>query len=122
MAASPYYYGYYDGQLSRNGGTSASCPVWAGIIGLLNAARLHAGKPAIGFFNPLLYSGGANALTDITAGNSTGCNGVNYQSGEAIPGGGIIPYAHWNATEGWDPVTGNGSPNFEKLLKYVMSV
>jgi len=122
VAASPYYYGYYNGRLSRNGGTSASCPVVSGIIGLLNAARLSAGKPALGFFNPLLYSNGYKALTDITAGNSTGCNGVNYQSGAAIPGGGIIPYAHWNATAGWDPVTGYGSPNFEKLLKYVMSV
>jgi tripeptidyl-peptidase I len=29
----------------------------------------------------------------------------------------IVPYASWNATSGWDPVTGLGTPDFGKLLK-----
>jgi len=81
MSVSPFYYGFYDAQLERNGGTSAASPVWAGIIGLLNAARLKAGKSAIGFFNPLLYNSGYTAMTDITKGQSIGCNGQDTQTG-----------------------------------------
>jgi len=106
----------YKGMVRPSGGTSASCPVVAGIIGLLNDARLKAGKPTLGFLNPFLYLVGKKGLHDITAGISTGCNGVNGQTGAPIPGGGIIPRAQWNATVGWDPVTGLGTPNFGKLL------
>lgn len=27
-----------------------------------------------------------------------------------------VPYASWNATTGWDPVTGLGTPDYGKLL------
>ncbi|CAH1274079.1 TPP1 [Branchiostoma lanceolatum] len=37
-------------------GTSAATPVVAGILSMANDARLNAGKPVLGFFNPLLYS------------------------------------------------------------------
>ena len=36
-------------------GTSCSTPVWSGIIGLINAHRIRAGRPVVGFVNPLLY-------------------------------------------------------------------
>jgi len=109
----------YDGELSPSGGTSAASPVVAGIIALLNDARLKSGKPALGFLNPFLYAIGYNALNDITGGGSVGCTGVNGQTGAPIPGGSVIPYASWNATVGWDPVTGLGTPNFQKLLALV---
>lgn len=32
-------------------------------------------------------------------------------------GGGVVPGAAWNATVGWDPATGLGVPDFEKLKK-----
>jgi len=124
MSVSPFYYGFYDAQLERNGGTSAASPVWAGIIGLLNAARLKAGKSAIGFFNPLLYNSGYTVMTDITKGQSVGCNGQDTQTGangtfnsqnwllalglgktassehqltsHPVIGAGIIPFATWN--------------------------
>lgn len=35
---------------------------------------------------------------------------------------GFIPWAHWNATKGWDPVTGFGTPNFKKLLPLIQSI
>ena len=33
-----------------------STPVWAGILSLVNAERLAAGKAPLGFVNPLLYA------------------------------------------------------------------
>lgn len=72
--------------------------------------------PPLGFLNPWLYSIGLQGLTDITAGGSVGCNGVNGQTGAVVPGGGVIPGAMWNATRGWDPVTGLGVPDFGRLM------
>ncbi len=36
-------------------GTSCSAPVWGGVIGLANSARVAAGKKVLGFLNPALY-------------------------------------------------------------------
>ncbi|KAI0156732.1 tripeptidyl-peptidase [Hypoxylon sp. FL1284] len=86
-------------------GTSASSPVFAGVVALLNAARKSQGEPPLGFLNPWLYNNSA-AFFDITSGAGTGCRGSSaFRNG-----------ARWNATEGWDPVTGLGTPDFEKLL------
>lgn len=68
-------------------GTSCSTPTVASIIALLNDQLIAAGKPVLGFLNPWLYSNAASALTDITEGNSPGCN-----------------TAGWSAAAGWDPV------------------
>lgn len=46
-------------------------------------------------------------------GGSTGCTGFNFYSGLAAS---YVAYASWNATKGWDPVTGLGTPNFQELL------
>jgi tripeptidyl-peptidase-1 len=54
-------------------GTSASAPAFAGVIALLNDAMLAAGKPPLGFLNPLLYGAGAAGMNDITVGNAPGC-------------------------------------------------
>lgn len=78
------------------------------------------GKSSLGFVNPLLYFIGFAALNDITLGGSVGCNGVSTQSGDSLPGASIIPWASWNATVGWDPVTGLGTPDFEKLKELVL--
>lgn len=96
------------------GGTSASAPVVASIVGLLNNARLSSGQAPLGFLNPWLYSTGYKGLNDITAGGSTGCTGTDQYSGLETP---FVPYASWNATVGWDPVTGLGTPDFGKLLQ-----
>lgn len=60
----------YDGVANSVSGTSASAPTFASIVALLNDALISAGKPALGFLNPLLYSKGASAFTDITTGES----------------------------------------------------
>jgi tripeptidyl-peptidase-1 len=93
---------YYGGGPSAVQGTSASTPVIAAMIALVNDARLRAGKPSLGWLNPLLYSAQVRrVLTDVTVGESTGCN----SSG-------------WAAGKGYDLVTGLGVPSdFGKLLQ-----
>ena len=52
-------------------GTSASAPVFAGVVSLLNDARLAAGKSPLGFLNPLLYQLAAehsDSFFDVTVG------------------------------------------------------
>ncbi|KAI0459945.1 subtilisin-like protein [Xylaria acuta] len=116
VSAQGFGYRVYDkGALKGYQGTSCSAPAFAGIVGLLNDARLKARKPTLGFLNPLLYSN-PHALNDITLGGSTGCDGTARFHG-APNGSPVIPYASWNATAGWDPVSGLGTPNFPKLLK-----
>lgn len=114
IAAQAYSYHVFDeGDDLLIGGTSASSPVVAGIFSLLNSARLRAGLPPMGFVNPWLYETGFKGLTDITLGGSRGCAGTA-RTGLPSP---KVPYASWNATEGWDPVTGLGTPLFDKLLE-----
>jgi tripeptidyl-peptidase-1 len=86
------------------GGTSASSPSFAGFVALLNDARFKAGKGPLGFLNPMLYSIGFEGLNDITSGHNSGCGTTGF-----------------NATQGWDPVTGLGTPNFFKLKDIVTS-
>ena len=90
-------------------------------MALLNDARFRAGLPSIGFANPWLYKTGYKGLNDIVSGGSVGCAGLDLQTGENVTGAGIIPYASWNATPGWDPVTGLGTPNFMSLKNLALA-
>ncbi|KAA1477121.1 subtilisin-like protein [Dentipellis sp. KUC8613] len=87
-----------NGTVHSVGGTSASSPTFAGIVSLLNDFRIANGKPPLGFLNPMLYSIGLSGFTDILSGNNPGCG---------TPG--------FNATVGWDAITGLGTPDFVKL-------
>jgi len=89
--------GFWDNQAS---GTSASAPVWAAIVALLNDARAAAGKPPLGFLNPALYKLG-DVGRDIVAGD---------------PNKDKPCKAGFAAAPGWDAVTGLGSPLFSKLV------
>ncbi|KAH9920683.1 peptidase S8/S53 domain-containing protein [Fomitopsis serialis] len=79
-------------------GTSCSSPMFASVVSLINDELISNGKPVLGFLNPWLYSTAASAFNDITEGDNPGC-GTN----------------GFNATVGWDPVTGLGSPDYAKL-------
>ncbi|KAJ6528914.1 subtilisin-like protein, partial [Mycena capillaripes] len=83
-------------------GTSASTPAFASIIALINDRLIAAGKPVLGFLNPFLYAS-QSAFTDIT---------VGHNSGLVCP----ASTAAFDATTGWDPLSGVGTPHFDKLL------
>lgn len=57
----------WQGQSGLIGGTSASAPIVASVVALLNDELAEQGKPPLGFLNPLLYST-EGALNDITTG------------------------------------------------------
>ncbi|KAJ5152693.1 Peptidase S8/S53 subtilisin/kexin/sedolisin [Penicillium canariense] len=115
VAAQGQNYAIYEkGRMTKVDGTSCASPAFAGIIALLNDARINSNLSTMGFLNPWLYSN-PGVLNDITIGGSTGCDGNGRFSGPAN-GGPVVPYASWNATAGWDPVTGLGTPNFESML------
>jgi tripeptidyl-peptidase-1 len=89
-----------DGEFELVFGTSASSPVIGALITSINDARLAIGKKPLGFLNTALYSAGfQGAYNDITNGTNPGCGTVGF-----------------NATTGWDPVTGLGTPRFPVLL------
>ncbi|EOA81754.1 hypothetical protein ACJQWK_10825 [Exserohilum turcicum] len=101
LSAQGLYFAYFwNGTEGAISGTSASCPLTAGIFSLVNDALLASGKPVLGFLNPWLYKKGDKGLTDITKGYSHGCNVQGFP-----------------VTEGWDPITGFGTPDFPKLVK-----
>ena len=88
----------------KSSGTSASAPAFAAMIARINDARLKAGKTTVGFVNPSLY---ANqwVFNDITQGSNIGCGREGFR-----------------ATEGWDPVTGLGTPDYVRLHELFMGL
>jgi subtilase family serine protease len=91
--------------ISGHAGTSASAPLWAGIIAL---ADQYAGRH-LGFVNPAIYriarsSQYHRAFHDVTAGSSNTAE---------FPHATITGY---RAAPGWDPVTGWGSPDAQVLV------
>ena len=78
-------------------GTSASTPVWASVIALLNSIRFAKGEGPLGFLNPTLYAH-PTALNDILLGANDAGTGIGF-----------------NATRGYDPTTGLGTINFTQL-------
>jgi hypothetical protein len=87
------------------GGTSCGAPLWAGLAALVNQQAAAAGKPAVGFINPAVYSLGASpaypiAFHDITTGNNT--NAASLTEFFAVPG--------------YDLCTGWGTPTGQQLI------
>jgi subtilase family serine protease len=83
------------------GGTSLSCPQWAGIVAIADQLN---GKP-LGFINPALYKLGttsyASDFFDVASQNFN-------QEDPVVPG--------FQSTTGWDAVTGLGTPNAANLV------
>jgi subtilase family serine protease len=96
--SAPCSTGWYD-----IGGTSLSSPQWAGLVAL--AAQMNGGQ-GLGLINPALYrlaadpAAYASDFHDVTTGNNqTDANVAGY-----------------SAAQGWDPVTGLGTPDAARLL------
>jgi kumamolisin len=94
---------FVDGQWRSGGGTSASTPLWAGLVACINQGL---GRRA-GFLNPYLYQlklddGNTDIFRDITRGNNGGF--------EAAP------------DKMWNPCTGLGTPRGSKLLAALKNI
>jgi subtilase family serine protease len=84
------------------GGTSEGAPQWAGIVADLNQF----GHAPQGFLNPKLYALGAlGVFNDFGRDITTGSNAYG-----GVPG--------YNATAGWDPASGWGTPNLILLQSH----
>jgi len=95
---------FSDGEFRPASGTSASTPLWAGVIALADQQAGH----HLGFVNPAIYAiarGPAyhRAFHDVI----TGDNSVLWPTGV---------FTGYNAGPGWDPVTGWGSPDAQYLV------
>ncbi|KAF2761577.1 putative protease S8 tripeptidyl peptidase I [Pseudovirgaria hyperparasitica] len=95
---------YVGGEFGLSGGTSASCPIFASVVNRINEERLAIGKTPVGFLNAVLYKN-PWVLNDITNGTNPGCGTDGF-----------------SAVQGWDPVTGLGTPNYPKMLALFLSL
>jgi PT repeat len=93
----------YGGGWVGMAGTSAACPVMAGFISNINAARMAIGKGSVGWVNPALYAHSSSFVNDIVTGNNK-CSAT----APCCPHG-------YEAVSGWDPASGLGSVNYAKM-------
>lgn len=84
-------------------GTSASAPTFGSLLTLINNVRLANGDSTVGFVNPTLYAN-PQMFYDVTQGSNPGCDTDGF-----------------DAVEGWDPVTGLGTPNYQAMLSVFTS-
>jgi hypothetical protein len=85
-------------------GTSASTPLWAGLIAVMNASM----GDNLGFINAVLYEIAPAGFRDILGAPGPASNAFN-----GAPG--------YPAGPGWDACTGWGSPDGEALLSALMA-
>ncbi|KAF9309519.1 hypothetical protein BG003_009647 [Podila horticola] len=90
-----------NGKESSVYGTSASAPIFASVIALLNDRLLTKSNKAMGFLNPFLYAN-PGILNDITEGSNPSCKTAGFP-----------------AKTGWDPVTGLGTPKFASIANTI---
>jgi uncharacterized protein (TIGR03437 family) len=118
FSSSGFHDGYfivYNGLTYSFGGTSASSPLFAGVVALLNQS-LQAANPSapagVGNINPVLYRL-AQATTDVFHDVTVGDNIVPcaQQSPDCV--GGTLGYA---AAPGYDRATGLGSVDVARLI------
>ncbi|MFC0437273.1 protease pro-enzyme activation domain-containing protein [Kutzneria buriramensis] len=80
---------YLQGSWTSGGGTSASAPLWAAYLTLVNQRAGLIGKLTVGSLNPKLYALGGLAVNDVTEGDNR----------------------FYKAGAGYDMATGWGTPN-----------
>jgi len=92
-----------NGVIRNIDGTSASAPVMAAFVSLVNAQRKSRGMSTMGLINPLLYKYYTSFTNDITSGDNK-CAASTYSNGYQLTH--TCCREGFHATEGWDPVTG----------------
>ena len=115
------------GGCSGSGGTSASAPTVAGMLSLVNDARLNKGLKPLGAVNTRMYQLAESPVVyaemfadigiekvgdDWDCSTYASCDGCNDGAG-AGPG--------FVATRGWDAQTGFGQPDFRGWLRHLGS-
>ena len=105
MDADNIYLIAYNGKQFEAVGTSASAPLWAGFMALVNEQAASNGLPAIGFANPAIYTLAqgpdySQDFHDIIGGDNTSTLSPN----------------RFYATSGYDLCTGWGSPVGQNLI------
>merc|ERR1719231_753813 len=110
--ASASYIVSIGGEFYPVSGTSASAPAFGGMVSLINSDRMKKGKGPIGYLNPTIYEYSSVFARDVVigdnhcaAGDCTLCCGQGFQ-----------------ATPGWDPVTGFGTIDFPSLRDLLVTV
>src|SRR5579859_180582 len=104
-------------QVSQIGGTSASAPLFAGIMALINQRYGSQGQA-----NTVLYPLAQRvpaAFHDITVGsNNAPCSPTTNLDLECVPdaSGGTYSIGGWNATPGYDLASGLGSVDVNQLI------
>eukprot|EP00483_Globobulimina_turgida_P009390 UN09409 len=84
------------------------------MISMINYKRIESGKSSLGFINPVLYSLCSKSkdenkyFNDVTEGYNVGCE-VDNNIG-------------FYAADGWDPVTGLGTPIFTPLYQALLDM
>ena len=94
------YYVYFNGEWKIGYGTSLAAPQWAALYAIISQIN----NKTLGFLNPYLYNLYKENYHEVFNDITEGTNGL------------------YKAKEGWDPVTGLGSPKaFELAMKLRIS-
>ena len=111
LAASAYIVAI-GGEFFPVSGTSASAPAFAGMVSLVNAGRMKAGKGPLGYINPAIYKYHEKFSRDVVDGDN------KCAAGDCT----LCCSQGFIATEGWDPVTGFGSVDFPAFYETMMTI
>lgn len=96
-------YSAYEGGWLAIGGTSLSSPLWAGMMSVINADRVHDNLPREGYYDPSLYAASPQAsFHDIQSGNNSTTLVTGFKAGT-----------------GYDNVSGWSSVNLGTILPVV---
>ncbi|KAK3362478.1 Pro-kumamolisin, activation domain-containing protein [Lasiosphaeria hispida] len=97
--ASQNYETVLDSEKVAASGTSASSSTFGNMVSMINGERAKAGKGPVGFINTVLYEH-PELFADVVKGGTRGCGSLGFE-----------------AVDGWDPASGLGNPDYEKLKR-----
>jgi hypothetical protein len=85
---------------------------FAGMVSLVNAGRIKAGKGPVGYLNPAIYKYADKFARDVTEGDN------HCVAGDCS----ICCVQGFIATKGWDPVTGFGTIDFPSFYDLFVNI